>query len=755
MAEVVVPIHPFDPLQPAEMELYTQLCTAQVSHPRSIAVAARPGTNSDIRSAFLQWFFLEALPAMQLPITTVELQDVTVLGMLNLNSALLKVTPRFVNCTFEDDIDLNDATVIGIELISGSAKTILADRLTAQGTVRISAVSEGKRKESPHIIQIRLCGAKVRGNLDLRGCHLTGESNTDRQSVPLFADGLIVEGNALLSDGFTALGEVRLNGCKILRNLDCSGATFRNWKGYSLSAAGANISGSVYLCSKKPWSTYSDGRSFTPAPFISDGMLRFAGATVEGHFDCSGAKFTATAFRDANASTKPEKEEDLEAIRADGMKVDGDVVFTPDEDPKAGEQFFARGVVRLISAKVGGDLYLQGNFDFPGEEPVAADGIVVTGTTFMSGVRTNGLLRLVQADLKQGLYVDEAEFDTGTICRNWTKEDLSSGVRELGGPSCGIYAPDATVGGSFIWKNVKKISSSNGRNILFWLYLPGSKATTIEDDENSWRALDRLDVTGFQYSNVMDLAGEVGWRLPVLDREYAIKNGGRLHNLGFALLLLWRALQRRLSASNQTAIEEHRRRFKPLPYIQFASVLRSAGYENAASDVLIQLERNRTRYSDFGVWRQLGRWSLDWTLLYGFSPFRPVLWILLWALVSAIFFDLAYYNKRIVPAKDNQQTASVASAPRVTFNALIYALDTLIPIVDLNQKKNWVVEPLSPQSSCARHIWDWREILRDLWKDIPLSGAGALLFFNTFFGWLMTTLFVAGVSGLVRRTREA
>jgi hypothetical protein len=207
--------------------------------------------------------------------------------------------------------------------------------------------------------------------------------------------------------------------------------------------------------------------------------------------------------------------------------------------------------VRLISAKVGGDLYLQGNFDFPGEEPVAADGIVVTGTTFMSGVRTNGLLRLVQADLKQGLYVDEAEFDTGTICRNWTKEDLSSGVRELGGPSCGIYAPDATVGGSFIWKNVKKISSSNGRNILFWLDLPGSKATTIEDDENSWRALDRLDVTGFQYSNVMDLAGEVGWRLPVLDREYAIKNGGRLHNLGFALLLLWRALQRRLSASNQ------------------------------------------------------------------------------------------------------------------------------------------------------------------------------------------------------------
>ena len=614
MAEDIASITPFEPLEAVEKELCTQLSNAQASHPRSIAVTARPGTNPSVRSAFLQWFLLEELPAKQLPIIMIELRDVTVRGMLNLSGASLRVTPRFVNCTFEDDINLNDVTGIGIELISGSAKRIFADRLTTEGAVRISAVSEGETKESPRIIRLRLCGAKVRGNLDLRGCHLIGESTDPLRSIPpVFADGLVVEGSALLSDGFTASGEVRLNGCKILRNLDFSGATLRNWNGYSLSAAGANISGTVYLCAKKRWSTYADGRPFTPASFISEGTLRFAGATVEGHFDCSGGTFTATAFQHPDSiTTKPTNQDQLDAIHADGLKVGGDVSLSDDSEV----EFSAHGVVKLVSVEIGGDLYLEGKFDFPGEEPVAADGIIVAGTTFMEGLHTNGLLSFVQADLKQGLYVDEASFDTRGICHKWSEEDP-----ELGGPACGIFAPDATVGGTFIWKNVKKISNSNNRNISFWLYLLGSTVTTVEDDENSWQQLDRFEVTGCEYSNIKDLTSEISWRLAVLDREYAIRNGSFFHNFGFACLLLWRAFQRSwlwrvfqfgcgLSAPNRTSIEEARERFKPLPYIQFANVLRRAGHERAASKVLVRLERNRTRYSDFGVWRQLGQMEL-------------------------------------------------------------------------------------------------------------------------------------------------
>jgi hypothetical protein len=754
---------PFDPLGPVEAELYAQLRTAQTSPSRSIVVTADLPSDRSVRSAFLRWFLLEALPATKLPLTQVELRDVTITGVLDLGGTTLRVTPRFVNCTFDAEIKLNDAKIIGFDLISGRATTILADRLSAKGSMRICATRDAESKQATQIIQLRLCGAKVRGNLDLRGCQLSGESNGAGESVSLFADGLVVEGNALLSDGFTASGEVRLDGCKITRNLDCCGATLRNWSGYSLSVAGANISGSVYLCSTKPWSTYSDGRPLAPTPFISEGTLRFEGAKVEGDFDCSGGQFTAAAFRKSISIVTPERQEDLYAILANGLSVGGDLFF---KESDAGHPFFAHGAIRLISARVGGDFYMEGNFDFPGEEPICADGVIVAGTTFLEeGFYTNGLVSLVQADLKQGLYVDGAKFDTGALCRNWLED--SSAMEELGGPACGMYAPDANIGGEFDWKNVKKISNPPTLN-PFWLYVVGSNATTIEDHEESWRQLDRFDVTGCEYSGISGLTDEIGWRLAVLDDQYAIQNRYFRGNVEFSFSSFWRALQQRLFSGRDHShadVKEVRKSFKPQPYLQFAKVLRRAGYENAANDVLVRLERNRTRCGDFRALRRLGRWGLDCFLRYGFSPFRPVYFVLAWALVSAVVFGVAYKDNRIVATKDNQHipvsssSSSIqapAPVPRVTFNEVIYAIDTLIPIVDFNQKKNWVVEPLSLEANSVRStVSHWYDFLLDLWRDIPLWGAGALLIFNTFFGWLMTTLFVAGVTGLLRTTREA
>jgi hypothetical protein len=94
----------------------------------------------------------------------------------------------------------------------------------------------------------------------------------------------------------------------------------------------------------------------------------------------------------------------------------------------------------------------------------------------------------------------------------------------------------------------------------------------------------------------------------------------------------------------------------------------------------------------------------------------------------------------------------------------------LIPIVDLNQKKSWTVEmigdpkpPVLPPQSfqsqpaqlsfCASLAAHW-DALWEVWRGFPRRGAAFLLFFNTFFGWLMTSLFVAGLGGLLRSGRE-
>jgi hypothetical protein len=186
--------------------------------------------------------------------------------------------------------------------------------------------------------------------------------------------------------------------------------------------------------------------------------------------------------------------------------------------------------------------------------------------------------------------------------------------------------------------------------------------------------------------------------------------------------------------------------------------LRRAGFEAAASAVLVRLERNRTRYSDFGVLRQLSRWALDLFLLYGQSPFRPLLALLMVALLSTWAFQRTYDSCGFVYAKDLSspptcpKTTQIAQAPVPqipAFNALIYAIDTLVPIVDLNQKKNWVLNRSSQlKPSGANDLW---HLAIETWQNLPkLFSVSTLIMFNTFFGWVMTTLFAAGVTGLTR-----
>src|SRR5207302_8095491 len=111
---------------------------------------------------------------------------------------------RFVNCHFLGKINLNDASVIGLLFISGSARNIEADRLNASGSLEIrkSVSPEPETGGFPIAYRVRLCGAEIRGNLDMRSCILLGQSPEDEAPIPLFADGLTVNGNVLLSDGF-------------------------------------------------------------------------------------------------------------------------------------------------------------------------------------------------------------------------------------------------------------------------------------------------------------------------------------------------------------------------------------------------------------------------------------------------------------------------------------------------------------------------------------------------------------------------
>ena len=270
----------FKEMTSLERSLYDKLKTSSRETDWQIRVTGDQNGDATIRGAFLRWFLLKAIPSARLPILQVEIEGATFEGIINLEATTLDLLLRFTACEFKQQIDLSDAALIGFELLGGSGQKIIADRLTVRGSLRIRVQPGPNPVNAPRLAMLRLCGAEIRGNLDMRGCLLGEEQQEKANSPALFADGLHVQGSVLLSDGFSSFGEIRLNGGTIARNLDCSGATLTNRAGYSLSAAGAHISGSAYFSETREWSTYP-----LKAQFSSIGTLRLEGAVIDGDLD--------------------------------------------------------------------------------------------------------------------------------------------------------------------------------------------------------------------------------------------------------------------------------------------------------------------------------------------------------------------------------------------------------------------------------------------------------------------------------------
>jgi hypothetical protein len=78
------------------------------------------------------------------------------------------------------------------------------------------------------------------------------------------------------------------------------------------------------------------------------------------------------------------------------------------------------------------------------------------------------------------------------------------------------------------------------------------------------------------------------------------------------------------------------------------------------------------------------------------------------------------------------------------FSPLAYSLDVILPLVDLQQQKDW--GPLIPTPQA--HPWyEFRE--RGMKHLVRL-----VIWFETLFGWLASLLLVAIVSGLTKRRED-
>ncbi|MGW0117402.1 oxidoreductase [Streptomyces sp. NPDC003327] len=201
--------------------------------------------------------------------------------------------------------------------------------------------------------------------------------------------------------------------------------------------------------------------------------------------------------------------------------------------------------------------------------------------------------------------------------------------------------------------------------------LNGAKVVTLIDLPASWPGPGGLAMGGFVYENLVPYE-----RFPLARR------------------LEWVA----------AATPE----YAPEPYERLAAVLRSSGEDADAREVL--LAKQRRRRETLPVAGKLWGYLQDWTVAYGYRPGRAALWMaVLWAAGT-----IAFSRYRPVPLKGEE-------AP--DWNGPLYALDLLLPVINLGQDGYWRLEGL----------WQW---------------AAAVLIL---IGWILATTVAAGATRLLRR----
>ncbi len=443
--------------------------------------------------------------------------------------------------------------------------------------------------------------------------------------------------------------------------------------------------------------------------------------------------------------------------------------------------FRAQGEVRLLGAKLGGDLDCTGA-DFQSKDValiaqnatiagncLLSDGFFAAGTVDLNLASIGGVLSCQDGTFScrdQALYASRIKVadnvNLGDNCRVAGQISLQGAV--IGGDL-------SFTGGVFDrkikWEKVREVVCINLRNAeiggtLFWrqialsrgeLNLAGASCRTLNMDRDSWEKPSQIRLDNFTYRgfNQLDETTSARFWLNWVDRQ---------------------------PVSHLTT------KFRPKPYQQLADVLQSMGHEEEARVIRIERRRRQADYvrhyekrpSD-PVARFYRGLNSFWNSVqgqavgYGYRPGKAVIWLVLLSFVGALFYQVAAINGIMapthpliykeavwdgktgpliapkIPAACHQnwvypqgKTANLCarSVPSEysTFNALIYSIDVAIPVVDFRMQNDWsprVVDWQNGKTDWAGwwvRSWEWLQIL---------------------LGWAFSLLFVSAIGGIIRR----
>ncbi len=700
----------------------------------------RAGENErTVRAALIRWLALDVSAAERLSHSGIRIVGARVNGRLDLSHSRVRLSLAFERCMLSEGLDLSFAETDALSLRGSVVAAQTGPALRAEGAHVRGTLMLGRCRMDG---ETRLADALIDGHLWCRDAYLRGRADT-----ALYANGLRVGGNVLLDTGaeigrgFKAEGAVLLVGAEIAGDLKCGGGSFVNRGALALGAVGIHVAGSL---TAGRWA-HAGRETRSTNRMAVEGEVNLLAARIDGNLSLTGGRF---------------KNPGANAIFAPGIKVGTTVSM---------REFYAEGTVSFAGAEVGRNFECRfGRFSNPGKPALVAAGMVVSGdarldegflaegTVVLEGARVGGDLDFSNATFRRPAPKEKAG-SAPAVRLNGARigGDLNfTGGRFSGQGATGLEAQNVDVMDRLFWRQMQLESPADA-----FIDLRRARVGTLVDaNDGSWPLDARLSLAGLVYREI-DGPTEARMRLGWIERQWRVPAGAR----GTGVAGRGSVGRQPNPAGVPAAIE-----FSAQPYGQLARVLRESGHERDAQAVQVARARALRRYGKIGWLAYCKNLLLDLTIGYGYHPFKAFYWSLLFVLVGWAVFAMAA-QAGLMQRTNRLQGQLPSGAAELTldreeaFSPLVYSLDTFLPLVGLSQREYWRPQA-GRRGGCGlvpgRFLVGWPVV-----RCTPaLAGGGATGWFTLsgwavrayrwmqiLAGWLLTALFLAGVSGVVRR----
>ncbi|MEO1656169.1 MAG: hypothetical protein AAFR65_00480 [Pseudomonadota bacterium] len=519
--------------------------------------------------------------------------------------------------------------------------------------------------------------SQIQGCLDLFEAKLAGEFNAEgAHFVGQGGDAIVAQGveasawfmRATPEHQTKVIGTLHMSRAKLAGQFAANGAHFENPNGKAIVAQGVEASG---------WFMNATPEHQTKVI----GTLHMSRAKLAGPFAAEGAH-----FENPNG----------EAIFAQSARINGWL-----QRPLDRQKPRVDGTVNLVGATITGGLFTRGLFFGDGDfllENASIEGRIVFHARAMAGTVQARRMTVTSEAVFMGQFDGDLDFTGARLAELALHDRLGDNKGPLN-----VEHPKGIRRYVTVYTHSVNLSNVEVGD----LYLPPrcpdkgmdlsrAKIGVLHDTKESWvpgvRKIDRWSMDDRE-------AREAPLTLRGLEYD-RLENprGGE------------KTIEDRIAWLNRQPAKEINDRFNPQPWRQLAKTLRRMGYDDDARRVRIAQRNIYRACKECPWWTSGGYWLLDILGGYGLRPWRTFFWSLGFIIASWGIFALphcaqqgcfdgaAYIPIAGAPLQTTSEvdktlalTTTLETSTYPKFDALLYAIDVFIPLIEFGITDLWVI----------------------------------------------------------------